>query len=92
MLNFRIRLDFQDHSRSDAFRLRGEGNANVLGFLGWILDQYKERKPKDPTIREKFNTYRFSDYKERVIDLLMRVTTVSVSTVRIISLMKNAGR
>ena len=42
--------------------------------LEWILDQYKEKKPKDPTIREKFNTYRFADYKEKVIDLLMRVT------------------
>ncbi|MFM5993987.1 MAG: type ISP restriction/modification enzyme, partial [Dolichospermum sp.] len=27
--------------------------------LEWILDQYKEKKPKDPTIAEKFNTYRF---------------------------------
>ena len=26
--------------------------------LEWILDQHKEKKPKDPTIREKFNTYR----------------------------------
>lgn len=34
----------------------------------------------DPTICEKFNTYKFSDYKEHVIDLLMRVTTVSVET------------
>lgn len=48
--------------------------------LEWILDQYKEKKPKDPTIREKFNTYRFADYKERVIDLLRRVTRVSVET------------
>ena len=38
--------------------------------LEWILDQYKEKKPKDPTIAEKFNTYRFADYKEHVIDLL----------------------
>ncbi len=30
------------------------------------------------TIAEKFNTYRFADYKEKVIDLLRRVTTVSV--------------
>jgi hypothetical protein len=37
---------------------------------------------KDPTIREKFNTCRFTDYKEKVIDLLMRVTTVSVRTGR----------
>ena len=54
----------------------------------WILDQDKEKKPKDPTIREKFNTYRFADYKEKVIDLLMRVTTVSMRTVAIIDSMK----
>ncbi len=52
--------------------------------LEWILDQYKEKKPSDPTIAEKFNTYRFSDYKEQVIDLLKRVCRVSVETVTII--------
>jgi predicted helicase len=60
--------------------------------IDWVLDQYKEKKPKDPTIREKFDTYRFSDYKEKVIDVLMRVTTVSVETVRITGAMKVAGR
>ena len=30
--------------------------------LEWILDQHKEKKSKDPTIREKFNTYRFAEY------------------------------
>ena len=53
--------------------------------LEWVLDQYKERKPRDPTIREKFNNYRFADHKERVIDLLQRVCTVSVETVRIVN-------
>ena len=52
--------------------------------LEWILDQYKERKPRDPTIRERFNTYRFSDHKERVIDLLRRVCTVSVATMNVV--------
>ena len=52
--------------------------------LEWVLDQYKERKPRDPTIAEKFNTYRLADHKERVIDLLKRVCTVSVETVRIV--------
>lgn len=52
--------------------------------LEWILDQYKEKKPKDPTIAEKFNTYRFADYKEQVVDLLQRVCTVSVETMKII--------
>ncbi len=60
--------------------------------LEWILDQYKEKKPKDPTIREKFDTYRFVDYKEQVIDLLLRVTTVSVRTVAIMKDMKRAHR
>ena len=50
----------------------------------WVLDQYRERKPRDPTIRERFNTYRFADYKEQVIDLLARVCTVSVATMRIV--------
>ncbi len=52
--------------------------------IEWILDQYKEKKPKDQTIAEKFNNYHFADYKEQAIDLLMRVTTVSVETVKII--------
>ena len=52
--------------------------------LEWVLDQYKERTPRDPTIRERFNTYRFADHKECVIDLLRRVCTVSVQTVRIV--------
>jgi len=53
--------------------------------LEWILERYKEKTPKDPTIREKFNTYRFADYKESVIDLLCRVCTVSVETMNIIA-------
>ncbi|RKZ76654.1 MAG: hypothetical protein DRR19_28505 [Candidatus Parabeggiatoa sp. nov. 1] len=52
--------------------------------LEWILDQYKEKKPKDKTIAEQFNTYRFADYKETVIELLQRVCAVSVETMRII--------
>ena len=52
-----------------------------------MLDQHKEKKPKDPTIRDKFDTYRFADHKERVIDLLARVTTVSVETMRIVDAM-----
>ena len=55
--------------------------------LEWILNQYKEKKPRDPTIREKFNTYRFADYKDTVIDLLQRVCTVSVETMAIINQM-----
>ena len=53
--------------------------------LEWVLDQYKESKPSDPTILEKFNTYRFADYKEQVIDLLKRVCTVSVETMKVVN-------
>ena len=53
--------------------------------LEWVLDQYKERKPRDPTIRERFNTYRFADYKERVVDLLGRVCGVSAFTTTIVN-------
>ncbi len=52
--------------------------------LDWVLDQYKEKKPRHSTIAEKFDTYRFADYKKHVIDLLKRVTTVSVGTMEVI--------
>ena len=39
-----------------------------------------------------FHTYRLADHKERVIELLKRVTTVSVETVRIVEAMKGALR
>ena len=52
--------------------------------LEWVLDQYKEKKYTDKTIAENFNTYRFADYKSHVIDLLKRVCTVSVETMKII--------
>ena len=52
--------------------------------LDWVLDQYKERKPRDPTIRERFNTYRFANHKDEVIDLLQRVCTVSMATMDVV--------
>ncbi len=60
--------------------------------LEWILDQYKEKKPTDPTIAAKFNTYRFEDYKEQVIDLLQRVCTVSVKTMEVIGEMEGKSK
>jgi predicted helicase len=69
-----------------AYRL---GNRSALE---WILDQYKEKTPKDPTIREKFYTYRFADHKEKVVDLLRRVTRVSVETMQIVDAMRAEKR
>ncbi|MBB1073227.1 hypothetical protein HUU62_02210 [Rhodoferax sp. 4810] len=60
--------------------------------IEWILDQYKEKTPKDPTIRARFNTYRFADYKETVIELIARVTTVSIETMQIVNAMRELGR
>jgi predicted helicase len=57
--------------------------------LEWVLDQYKEKKYTDKTIAENFNTYRFADYKPQVIDLLKRVCTVSIETMRIIGEMES---
>ena len=59
--------------------------------LEWVLDQYKEKKIKDPTVREKFNTYKFADYKEDVIELLGKVCTVSVKTMKIVADMEKSG-
>ncbi len=60
--------------------------------LEWVLDQAREKTPKDPTIRARFNTYRFADHKERVIDLLTRVTRVSVETMEIVEAMRAGHR
>ena len=39
-------------------------------------------------IRAWFDSYRFADHKERVADLLARVTRVSVETVAIVEAMR----
>jgi predicted helicase len=38
-------------------------------------------------VAAKFNTYRFADHKEQVIELLQRVCTVSVETMKIVKAM-----
>jgi len=66
----------------------------VLGArsaLEWVLVQHKEKKPRDATVREKFNIYRFADHKERVIGLLRRVCTVSVRTMELIDELPNGA-
>jgi predicted helicase len=57
-----------------------------------VLDQHKEKTPKDPTIRAKFNTYRFANHKDRVADLLARVVRVSVETMGIVAEIAAARR
>jgi len=60
--------------------------------IDWVLDQHKEKTPRDPTIRERFNTYRFHDHKETMINLLARVVRVSMETVAITDAMRGAER
>ncbi len=45
-----------------------------------VLDHYKERKYRDKTLNDKFNTYKFRDFKESVIILLQKVVTLSLKT------------
>ena len=59
--------------------------------LEWVLDQYKEKTIKDPTVAAKFNTYRFADHKEAVIKLLGKVCAVSIETIKIIKEMKQTA-
>ncbi len=58
--------------------------------IDWVLDQHKEKRPRDPTVAARFNTYRFADHKERVVDLLARVVRVSVETIAIVDAMRAA--
>ena len=58
--------------------------------IDWVLDQHKEKTPRDPTVREKFNTYRFADHKEEMIKLLAKVVTVSIKTVEITNAMRQS--
>jgi predicted helicase len=60
--------------------------------IDWVLDQHKEKKPRDPTIAARFNTYRLADYKESMIELLAKVVRVSVETVAITDAMRGLDR
>ena len=44
------------------------------------------------TVREHVNTYKFADYKKQVIELIGRVTQVSVKTQEITQAMKAVKR
>ncbi len=56
--------------------------------LHWIVDQYKEKTIDDKTLSEMFKTYKFADYKQIVIELIKKITTISVKTMEIVNQMK----
>ena len=58
----------------------------------WVLDQHKEKTPRDPTMRERFDRYRFADHKEKVVDLIARVARVSVETMEVVGAMAGQRR
>jgi predicted helicase len=60
--------------------------------IDWVLDQHKEKKPRDPTIAAKFKAYCFADHKEAMIELLKQVVRVSMDTVSITNAMRSANR
>ena len=60
--------------------------------VDWVLDQHREKTPRDPTIRAKFDTYRFADHKEKLVDLNARVARLSVETVGITRAMRDLAR
>jgi predicted helicase len=76
------------HVPSEAWNYR-LGNRSAID---WVLDQHKEKKPRDATIAAKFNTYRFADYKESMIELLGKVVRVSVDTVAVTKAMTSLRR
>ncbi len=86
---------------AEAFEYR-LGNKSAIE---WILDQYvapsyptdeevlsgkRKIREDERVLRDNFNTFRFADYKDKVIDLIRRVTTVSVKTVEIQKEMERA--
>ena len=64
----------------------------IRSGLEWVLDQWGESNPRDKTIMKKFNSYAFADHKEAVVELLGKVTRVSVETQEIVQEMKAFDR
>ncbi len=57
------------------------GNSSALEL---VLSQYQEKKFYGDLMAEKFSTYRFAERKEEVIDLLQKICSVSVETLKIV--------
>jgi predicted helicase len=56
--------------------------------IEWVLDQYKAnsfnlKEEDEKVLSEKFNTYRFSDYKEECIEMIKRICYISLETKKI---------
>jgi predicted helicase len=65
------------------------GNRNAVD---WVLDQHKESVRRTGIAAPGFETFRFAEHKEKVIELLKRVTTVSIETMKIVDAMNTLPR
>jgi predicted helicase len=52
--------------------------------IEWVIDGYREKKIKDPTVSAKFNNYKFADYRDEILSLLKKVTTVSLESLKLV--------
>jgi predicted helicase len=75
--------------------------------IEWVLDQYiapswptdaevasgkRKIREDEKVLRDKFSTFRFDDYREKVIDLIRRLATVSLRTLEIQGMMREENR
>ncbi|MDB4075702.1 N-6 DNA methylase [Crocinitomicaceae bacterium] len=66
-----------------------EYQLGIRSAIDWILDQYKVKKIKDETITAMFNDYKYVNYKDEIIELIKKVTTVSIKSLAIMNEMKD---
>ena len=81
--------DLSDH---EVYAIADKLSHNIHDIIKDIPFNATKVADSDPTIRERFNTYRFADHKDKVIDLVGRVTRVSVATMEIVAAMDVAGQ
>lgn len=55
--------------------------------IEWILDQYKQKIPREVILRQDYYIYNFNDYKQDVINLIKKIVTVSIETGKIKKMM-----
>ncbi len=60
--------------------------------IDWLLDQHKEKKPKDSSVLDAFGIPKLADRKEQLIELLDRVVAISARTMAIVDAMQALER
>ena len=77
---------FLDYFPKEVFEYK-LGNRSAIE---WVIDGYKEKKPKDPTIKKLFDNYQFENHKLETLSLLKKVTTLSLETLKLIRELENS--